>query len=417
MKYVCLLLIGLGMAVSGYLLWRHFALAGLSAQAGSDFCSALFGTGCDDALRSPLAVQLGLPLAGWGLVYYGTLIALLLLGWILGESFRFEALTAALLLALAGALGSVALFVAMLTDLSPFCPLCATVHAINLLLVFVLKRRTDQSLERSLRGVARAIRYVATGKAADPVAARWKSVGFITAALVAVVIYQWVFVEFTTHTQAAEAPFDPQQIVAQFEESVQHEIPIDDMAPTLGPLEAPVQMVVFSDFRCPGCRKLAQMMPPLAKQFENALRIVFKHYPLDSTCNAAVKQEFHPGACQAAQAAEAAREQGRFWAFHDSVFRAPPRDKTTLRSIAEELDLDINRFEARRTQTTVQSRIQADIELGTRLGVDGTPSVFINGRRVYDIRPKTLLLLVAYEAQVAKSGTLQNSVTSPLVKH
>ena len=79
MRWVLVLLIALGVLVSGHLLLRHFALADLSSQTGTDFCSALFGTGCDDALRSPLAVQLGLPLAGWGLVYYGTLVALLLL--------------------------------------------------------------------------------------------------------------------------------------------------------------------------------------------------------------------------------------------------------------------------------------------------------------------------------------------------
>ena len=79
MKYFCLVLIGLGLTISGYLLWRHFVPADLSAPARSDFCSALFGTGCDDALRSRLAVQFGLPLAGWGLVYYGTLVSLLLL--------------------------------------------------------------------------------------------------------------------------------------------------------------------------------------------------------------------------------------------------------------------------------------------------------------------------------------------------
>ncbi len=131
MRSISLILIALAMTVSGYLLHRHFALTGPPAQSGTDFCSAVFGVGCDKALRSPLAVQLGLPLAGWGLVYHGTLAALLLLGWTVGDSFRFEATTAALLLALAAALGSIALFVAMLTPLAPFCPLCAVAHAIK----------------------------------------------------------------------------------------------------------------------------------------------------------------------------------------------------------------------------------------------------------------------------------------------
>lgn len=135
-----------------------------------------------------------LPLAGWGLVYYGTLVTLLLLARILGEAFHFEAMTAALLLALAGAAGGVALFVAMVTDLSPFCPLCAAVHVANLLLLFSVKRLTGRPVSQSIQAVVGAIRYVATGKTTDLPAARWKSLGFVTTALVAAVIYQWVFI-------------------------------------------------------------------------------------------------------------------------------------------------------------------------------------------------------------------------------
>ena len=100
-------------------------------------------------------------------------------------------------------------------------------------------------------------------------------------------------------------------------------------------------------------------------------------------------------------AALAAKEQGQFWAFHDSVFATPRGDNTSLKSIAEKLDLDLERFETQRAEALTRARIQSDIELGARLGVDGTPSVFINGRRVYDIRPKTLLLLIAHEILAA----------------
>ena len=397
MRSIALTLIGLALAASAYLLYRHFALSDLSAQSGPDFCSAVFGTGCDEALRSPLAVQLGIPLAGWGLVYYGTLASLLLLGWAIGEPFRFEATTAALLLALAAALGSIALSVAMVTDVSPFCPLCAVVHAINLLLLFPLKRLTGCPTGDLVRAVAGAIRYLVGAKTADPVAARWKLVGFLAAGLVAVVIYQWVFVQVALHARSAEAPFDPQQAIARFESSLRQEISLREADPRLGPADAPVRMVVFSDFQCPGCTRLAQMIPGLARQFEDTLQIVFKHFPLDSTCNSVIKRELHAGACEAARAAEAARAQGKFWAFHDALFMPRSDGKITLKSIAEQLGLNVDRFEADRRGDAVLARIQADIDLGIRLGVDGTPSVFLNGRHVYDIRPQTLRLLIAHE--------------------
>ncbi len=393
------MLIALGFVVSGYLLYRHFVLTDLSAQSGTDFCSALFGTSCDDALRSPLAVQLGLPLAGWGLVYYGTLASLLLLGWTVGDTFRFEAITAALLLALAAALGSIALFIAMVTDLSPFCPLCAVVHAINLLLLFPLKRLTGRPVGQLVQAVAGAIKYLVGGKTADPVATRWKTVGLLVSGLVAVVIYQWVFVEYALRTRAAEAPFDPSQTIALFESGLQQEIPVSDSDPQLGPADAPVTMVVFNDFQCPGCKQLAQTIPGLARKFEDTLQIVFKHFPLDSVCNSLVKKELHPRACEAAWAAEAAREQGKFWEFHEALFKPLSEGKITMRPLVEHVGLNLDRFEAYRRGETALAKVQADIDLGIRIGVDGTPSVFINGRRVYDTRGRALQFLIAHEIE------------------
>ena len=399
MKLLALALIALGLTISGYLLFRHFTLADLSAQTGTDFCSAIFGRDCDDALRSPLAIQLGLPLAGWGLVYYGTLVSLLLLAWTIGDGFRAEAMTGALVLALGAAVGSIALFVAMSTDLSPFCPMCATVHTINVLLLFPLKRMCGRSMGQLLGAVGRAVKYIVGGKAVDPAAARWQSVGFLVPGLVAVVIYQWVYVEYALRTHAAEAPFDPVAMVTLFESGLQQEIPVTDADPQLGPQDAPVRMVVFNDFQCPGCKQLAQTVHGLARKFEGSLHIVFKHFPLDSVCNALVKRELHPKACEAAQAAEAAHMQGKFWDFHEALFMARTKEKRTLQTLVEDLGLDTERFDVERTSEKTLVKVRADIDLGITLGIDGTPSVFINGRRVYDTRAQALQYLITHEME------------------
>jgi protein-disulfide isomerase len=346
-----------------------------------------------------LAVQLGLPLAGWGLVYYGTLVSLLLLGWTMGEAFRAEATTGAFLLALGAALGNIALFVAMATDLSPFCPMCATVHTINLLLLLPLKRMTGRSIAQLVRAVAGAIKYLVGDKSADPVAARWRGVGFLVPALVAVVIYQWVYVEYTLRAHAAEAPFDPRQTAALFESGLQYDIPVTDADPQLGSADAPVRVVVFNDFQCPGCKQLAQTVHGLARKFAGSVNVVFKHFPLDSVCNSLVKRELHPKACEVAWAAEAAHAQDKFWAFHEAIFMPRSAEKMTLKALAEHLDLNFERFDAYRKSDATLAKVQADIDLGIRLGVDGTPSVFINGRRVYDTRPRALQFLILHEIE------------------
>jgi len=408
-RLLCLVLIALGLAVSGYLLFRHFALAGAMAQLPADFCSALFGAGCDKTLQSPLAVQLGLPLAGWGLVYYGTLACLLLLGWGVGEGFRFEATTAALLLAVVGALGSIALFVTMVTGLAPFCPLCAVVHAINLVILFPLKRLAGRRVGELARAIIKGAAYLFGGKPSDPAAARWKLVGFFTAGLMAVVIYQWVYVEAALRAAPGQVPFNPAEAIALFESGLKHEIPVSDDDPRLGTAGAPIRMVVFGDFQCPGCTKLAHTIPALARQLEGKLEIVFKHFPLDSTCNPLVKKELHPKACLAARAAEAARNQGKFWAFHDAVFMPPSKRAGSLKVLAERLGMDFDRFEADRKGEAGLARIKGNIDLGIRLRVDGTPSVFLNGRRIYDTRPEALRALIAHALEHSDCGKRADS--------
>lgn len=393
-KTTALVLIAAGLLVSSYLLVRHFALLG-SGSGAVDFCSALFGRGCDDALRSGGAVQLGVPLAGWGLVYYGSLLALLFMGWVLGDAFRFEAMVAAFLISLVGAAGSVALFFAMVTDIAPFCPMCAVTHAINLLLLYPLKRLTGCSIRELIQSVFRAVRYLLGGKVADPVTARWKVVGYFAALLVAVAIYQWVLVEYKLHKRPAEPPLDPRQTMALFLAGPQHEIPISETDPQIGPSDAPVQMVVFNDFLCPGCKQLAKTITGLVSEFGDNLHVVFKNFPLDSVCNPLMNEPLHPLACEAAWAAEAAKDQKKFWSYHDVLSHVKPGAKESLQSLIEDLDLDMTQFDSYRHGDTASAKVQQDIALGIKLGVNGTPSVFINGRRAYDTRAQALKYVIA----------------------
>jgi uncharacterized membrane protein len=131
MRILYFILIIVGPVLSGYLLLRHFTLAATPGMATPSTCSVLLGLDCDAALLSPMSKQLGLPLAGWGIVYYGTLMALLVIGWVLGDVYRFEATLASLVLCSLGAAASVVLLAVMLLGRAPFCPLCAGVHVVN----------------------------------------------------------------------------------------------------------------------------------------------------------------------------------------------------------------------------------------------------------------------------------------------
>jgi len=152
-------------------------------------------------------------------------------------------------------------------------------------------------------------------------------------------------------------------------------VEIDDSgAPTRGPAEAPVVVTVFSDFQCPWCRKLVPSLEKLQDEYPHDVRISFRNHPLTS---------IHPLAEGAALAGVCASEQGRFWPFHDLLFADPSRlEPDALAGAAAEAGLDVEAWEACRGSEEARQRLARDVEEGRRLGVDSTPSVWVDGRPV-----------------------------------
>lgn len=143
-------------------------------------------------------------------------------------------------------------------------------------------------------------------------------------------------------------------------------------SPVRGAPMAPVTIVEFSDFECPYCGAAAPVLHRTLREFEGRVKLVFKQYPLDQ----------HPRAAVAARASYAAGRQGKFWEMHDLLFenqRALEDDD--LERCATQLGLDLARFRADMASPEAQARVDQDKAEGRRVGVQGTPTVFVNGRR------------------------------------
>src|SRR5262245_59862213 len=139
----------------------------------------------------------------------------------------------------------------------------------------------------------------------------------------------------------------------------------------LGPAHAPVTVVEYGDFECPNCKQAAPAVRLLLKRFEGRVRLVYRHFPLE---------EVHPHALLAAQAAEAAGGQGKFWAMHDLLFDNQSHLKLRqLRGYAERLRLDLVRFGTEMNDEVYLQRIREQIDGASRSGVRATPTFFVNG--------------------------------------
>lgn len=143
-------------------------------------------------------------------------------------------------------------------------------------------------------------------------------------------------------------------------------------SPIKGPENAPITIVEFSDYQCPFCARSEPLIHEALAAYPTQARFVYKHFPLTS---------IHPNAMPAALAAAAAQQQGKFWEMHELLFanqRALGDEQ--LREYAQRLNLDMARFDADRQSDAMKQQVQEDTRLAQRVGVRGTPMIFVNGK-------------------------------------
>ena len=162
-----------------------------------------------------------------------------------------------------------------------------------------------------------------------------------------------------------------------------------------GPADAPVTLVEYGDYQCPYCGAAHRSVQEVQARMGNRLRFVFRNFPISTS---------HPRAEQAAEAAEAAAAQGRFWPMHDLIFENQKRLRDRdLRDYAEQVGLDLERFDVELAEHVHAARVHEDFMSGVRSGVNGTPTFFVNGARhddAYDVET----LLAALELAAASAS-------------
>lgn len=140
----------------------------------------------------------------------------------------------------------------------------------------------------------------------------------------------------------------------------------------LGMSEAKVTIVEFSDFQCPACKTAEPIVTQVLNQYKDKIRFVYRNYPLPS----------HEFGQIAAEAAEAASLQNKFWEYHDKLFElSPDLKKENLLLIAKDLGLDLVKFNKDLDSDTVKQKVADDQADGNRAGVNATPTFFINGTK------------------------------------
>jgi protein-disulfide isomerase len=159
---------------------------------------------------------------------------------------------------------------------------------------------------------------------------------------------------------------------------VRYDIPVEGF-PSHGPEDAPITIVEFSDFQCPFCRRFHdETYQALLEAYPGQIRFVYRNLPLTS---------IHPDAMPAAVASLCANDQGKYWEYHEKLFSSETLDEPTYIQYATDLGLDVDTFTACLSDGSHDEFIQQDMDFAINLGVQSTPTFFVNGLAIVGAQP------------------------------
>ncbi len=355
----------MGFAVACYLT-QHFYSVRSGTAGFKSLCNVGAAMNCDVVSASPQAEFLfGLPLssfvAGWFVALF--LISLMAhrLNW------RRESLRAAFWLSVFGVIMAVPYIIVMAFRLKTYCLFCLVIDGLNLSALFlVLSLRAQVPIfSRPLDG------------------SKWKWIVPLVGTSVVLTVFC-----LRSLDQFAQLNFDPSTLSA----GVLKQPPVpthnDADLPTLGPANAPITIVEFSDFQCPYCRLAALSVHSVLNRYPGKIRVIFRNYPLNSECNPDVPQTMHPGACVAARAAYCANLQGKFEEVYQLLFEnqnllSQPQILTLTRSTG----IQEAQLKACMESPESTAAIARDIQEAHFLNISSTPTFFINGRKMEGAYP------------------------------
>ena len=175
---------------------------------------------------------------------------------------------------------------------------------------------------------------------------------------------------------------------------VKYELPVPELprqtmpkapAPFTGPKDAKVVLVEFGDFECPYCSQAHRVVKELRQLYPNQLRVEYRHFPLEQ----------HVRAKPAAIASECANQQGMFWEYHDYLYENPRAlQDSDLVNYAQKAKLNMSTFKTCLTSNRAAKAVRRDTEIAQKLGVDGTPSIYINGIKLIGLLPLPLIRVI-----------------------
>jgi protein-disulfide isomerase/uncharacterized membrane protein len=368
-----------GLGICLYLYSFHIALL-LGEIKGGLLCGADNGLGCNSVSSSPYSSLLGLPLALWGAIFYATLFILGVGSLVLKRDDGDVFLRWAFYLAVLALAIDLYLAHTMIFRIRAVCWLCITTYGINFAIILGLVKLVWRP-----SGPRNPLRSIFPGrKDESDNNYYYRNVikGLLNGAILLTAVIGIAGSQFITRSVTGNERERLAKVTETLSQQKPHRIDATNR-PYLGSKNAAVTVVEFSDFLCPYCAKAAKYLKLAGSGNHDKARFVFRHYPLDKSCNRRLNSNVHPGACLLAEGAVCAHEQDKFWDFHDIAFETGGKiSSAVVQDIAATIGMNMDTFNSCLASGRGRRVVAEDIDAAANAGVTGTPTLFINGRRL-----------------------------------
>ncbi len=350
-----ILLLICGMITSTYLAISHYR--NYNDIEYRSFCAISRSLNCDTVSQSPYAIFLGAPLAVWGVLGY----AFYLFVMFFFHSSKNTPQVWAASLVVSGLFCMTSLYLAGISAffIHSYCLMCIVTYGINFIVLYVswlaMKRFGNGSLAVQLK----------TNLAFIKRRFHWAAV----AGCAFLLIMGSIILFFPSYWT-----YKPLSIEAQLSTGV-----TDEGSPWIGAKKPSLTIVEFTDYMCFQCGKMHHYLRQLVSQHPEQIRLVHKHFPLDSQVNPMLKRPVHPNAGVLSLFAIVAQKSGRFWQVNDQLFKDARDKKINIGKIAKDNNIDISDFNGMINDTHVVKMLEEDIRAGLKLGITATPSYLIDG--------------------------------------
>lgn len=383
---IILAIAGLGICL--YLYSLHVALLMGEIKSGP-LCGADGGLGCQSVASGPYSSLMGIPLASWGAVFYSALALLGLGGVIFWRDSGRVFLRWAFYLAAIGFAFDLYLAYTMIFRIQAICFLCVTTYATNFLIVLMVVKMVWK--EPKPRIPLHAIFPWTKDSQGIDLYYRNAIKGLLIGGIVFTSVVGVAGSQFISKSLTGDDRQQLEKLKAQL--AVQQIRAVNaSNRPTKGSDDSAVTVVEFSDFLCPYCAKAAKYLKIAEASNHGTARFIFRHYPLDSSCNRGISSNIHPGACLLAVGSACADEQNKFWEYHDIAFETKGTiSQPVVMEIASKIGLDLSAFNSCLNSGRGLEVVREDINAAIHAGVKSTPTLFINGRGLRGV-PKPWIL-------------------------